>query len=270
MSVSRFLRPTTQPELRPDPHDPAQHDSVTYVRSVLFMRLAVGIAGILLPVVLLVVDRYWFHGYPTWRDSMSAYYWSGMRDVFVGVIFGTGVFLVGYRIAEINLDNTASILAGLGAMCLAWFPTKQQPATEHPLPRPVLTPLQHELGKGTVYGFHIGGTAAFVGCLALVSFLFGLREGRLKPVPGKRSPVFWRWFHWTCTFFMVLGLAFIFVSSVPHHRFGPRWDVFLGETTCAWAFGLSWLLKGWELDTLFGRPVPGRRRGSSGGAAGLG
>lgn len=259
MTVPRFLRPNTQPELRPDPDDPRQRDATIYIRSVLLMRLGVGVSGIVLPVTLLLVDRYWFHGYPTWRDSMSAYYWSGMRDVFVGVIFGTGVFLVGYRIAEVGLDNTASILAGLGAMCLSWFPTKPQPASEHPIPTPVLTPLQNELGKGTVYGFHIGGTMVFVGGLAIVSFLFGLREGRYERVDGKLPPMFWRWFHWTCTFFMVAGIVWILVSSVPHHRFGPRWDVFLGEVTCAWAFGLSWLFKGWEYDTLFHRPVPGRR-----------
>jgi hypothetical protein len=267
MSLPRFLQPNTHPELRPDPEDPAQKDSVTYIRSILWMRVFVGVAGLLLPVALLVVDRYWFHGYPTWRDSMSAYYWSGMRDAFVGVIFGTGAFLISYRIAEVSLDNTASIVAGLGAMCLAWFPTKPQPPSEHPIPVPTLTALQDELGKGTVYGFHIGGTFLFVGGLAIVSFLFGRREGRYPRVNGKRSPKFWQWFHWICTGFMVAGIAWILISSVPHHRFGPRWDVFLGEVTCAWAFGFSWLLKGWEFDTLFHRPVSGRRRDGGGGAA---
>ena len=63
--LPRFLRPNTRPELRPDPDDPAQHDAVVYIRSILWMRVGVGLAGVLLPWVLLLVDRYWFHGYPT-------------------------------------------------------------------------------------------------------------------------------------------------------------------------------------------------------------
>jgi hypothetical protein len=270
MAVPRFLRPDTKRHFRPDPADPKQHDAVMYVRSILLMRIGVGLAALLLPIALYLVDRYWFHGSPHPRDSMSAYYWSGVRDIFVTVIFGIGAFLVGYKIAEINLDNTASILAGLGALCLAWFPAKpgcdKVPITAancaH-VPLPVLTPLQQHWTPSTVWWFHLLGTAAFVGGLAVVSYLFGVREGKWDEENGKRSPTFWRRFHKTMAWIMVGGIVWILVSSIPHHRFGPSWDILIGEVTCVYAFGFSWLLKGWEWDTLTGRPIEARRADST-------
>jgi hypothetical protein len=256
-TLPRFLTPQTEPHRRPDPETRQDHEGAVYIRSILLTRIGVGAAGILLPVVLFVTDRLWFQGDPTPRDSMSSYYWSGMHDVFVTVIFGTGAFLITYRIAELSLDNTASLVAGLGATCLAWFPTKPG---DNNIPTPVVTPLENHLGVGTVFYFHVGGTFFFVAGLATVSFLYGLREGRWKPTPGKRSPLFWRCYHWIFTVLMVGGFLMIIITSVPSHRFGPRYDVLIGEVICAWSFGPSWLAKGWEHDTLFGRTIPARRR----------
>lgn len=269
-----ILRPDTQAPWRPDPDDPKQREAVMYVRSMLCLRVAVGVAGVLLPIVLWLIDWLYFDGNPEPRGSMSAYYWSGMHDVFVTVIFGTGAFLVGYKIIERSLDNLASICAGLGAMCLAWFPTKPGCLTVHNtvvaadcdnVPLPVLTPLEQHWSPTIVWYFHLGGTFAFVSGLAIVSYLFGVREGKWpSKAPGKhRSPKFWRRFHKTASWFMVWGMLFILVSSVPHHRFGPSWDVLVGEVTCAWAFGVSWLFKGWEWDTLRGRTVAQRVRDST-------
>ena len=72
MGLPRFLRPDTDPRLRPDPDDPKQHEALMYVRSILWMRIGVGLAGLALPIALFLVDRYWFHGSPHPRDSMSA------------------------------------------------------------------------------------------------------------------------------------------------------------------------------------------------------
>jgi hypothetical protein len=253
--LPNFFKPETRPELRPDPANPSDKEAVTYVRSILWMRVGVGLAGILLPPTLVAVDWLWFDGSPVPRGSMSAYYYSGMREVFVGVIFGTGAFLVGYKIAQVSLDNTASWLAGLGAMILAWFPTGIPASGTPPPPGP--TPLQDHLGGDEVVKYvHYGASFAFIGALTVVCILYGIREGRQTPVPGKRSPTFWRTFHFVCASFMVIGIVLI-LATINH---GPRYSLLIGEWTCAWAFGLSWLMKGWERDTLFGRPVPGRRR----------
>jgi hypothetical protein len=91
----------------------------------------------------------------------------------------------------VSLDNTASIFAGLGALCLAWFPTKPG---GNKIPVPHLTPLQDRWGRSTVWWFHIGGTFAFVSGLAIVSYLFGVREGKSarrgrETITGLLAPV---------------------------------------------------------------------------------
>ena len=242
-----FFRPVTETEPRPDPvTDPT---GAAYVRSFLWLRVLIGIAGVLLPVVLVLVDWLWFNGSPVPRDSESAYYYSGVRDVFVGVLFATSAFLLVYKIGEVNLENLASVVAGISAGAIALFPTL--PPTDDvrpPLPPP--TPLQQELGITAVKAVHYAASGAFILMLIVLSIMFGIREGRRPRRPGKCSPAFWRAFHFGCSAAMVAGAIWIVATS---GGAGPRWSLLLGEWVNGWAFGLSWLAKGAELDMLFGK-----------------
>jgi hypothetical protein len=89
-----------------------------YVRSFLFERLVIGGLGIALPLVLVFLDWGLFQDNPVPRDSLSAYYYSGMREWFVLTIGTTGFFLIAYKITENNLDNTLSILGGACALLI--------------------------------------------------------------------------------------------------------------------------------------------------------
>lgn len=247
-----FLRPVLAVEPRPDPE--TDSSGAAYVRSFLWLRVGIGALGMLLPVLLVTIDRFVFHGRPVPRDSMSAYYYSGMREVFVGVIFTTGAFLLAYKVAESNLDNAASMGAGLCAGLIATFATSRPSVHDHPRPpRPPLNPLQDLIGENAVKYVHYGASAGFIVLLATLSVTFGYREGRRRSEPGKRPPAFWRAFHYTCAGAMGVAGVWMLVTSLTHT--GPRWSLLLGEWVCAWAFGLSWLWKGAELDMLFGRPA---------------
>ena len=90
-----------------------------------------------------------------------------------------------------------------------------------------------------------------------------IRSAQPHVVLVQEAPRFWRWFHWTFTGGMVVGFLWILISSFPHHNFGPRVDVLIGEVMCAWSFGPSWLAKGFERDTLSGMPIAERRRDST-------
>jgi hypothetical protein len=242
--ASALLRPLTDVGPRPDPD--TEKEATLYARSYLWMRIGVGILGIALPLVLVFGDKVAFHGNPFPRGSLSVYYYSGMRDEFVGILSATGIFLITYKIAELNLDNSASLLGGASAILIALFPTGRPSYAHVPL-----TPLQQLIGESATTRVHFAATGVFLVSLALITFFFGLREGKRPPRAGTRSPEFWRWFHWTCTGILVLAFLWIVITS----RVGsPPRALLIGAWVSSWAFGASWLAKGAELDVLFGRP----------------
>lgn len=75
---------------------------------------------------------------------MSAYYYSGWREVFTVTIGTIAFFLFAYKITEKNLDNLLSIIAGLAGMMIPLFPTG---IPGDITPAPNLTPIQHGLGE---------------------------------------------------------------------------------------------------------------------------
>jgi CDP-diglyceride synthetase len=238
-----FLEPVTSTD--PRPTDPTLS---RYVRSFLILRAAVGALGAALPLILVFGDGLGLDGNPFPRTSISAYYYSGMRDFYVGLICSTGIFLVAYKVAERNLDNTLSLIAGLAALAVAWGPPQRPPSIPP-------SPLQERLGDTTCATIHFVGAAVFLVALCVLSFFFGVREGKRPPRPGKRPPKFWRTYHWVCAGVMAVALLFMGVTELLDA--GPHNALLFGETASLFAFGASWLLKGLELDTLRGtRPAP--------------
>jgi hypothetical protein len=72
-----------QPELTVEPR-PTDPDSARYVRSYLVMRIFIGALGVALPFMLVLSDGLAFDGDPFPHGSLSAYYYSGARELFVG------------------------------------------------------------------------------------------------------------------------------------------------------------------------------------------
>ena len=234
--MHELLRP--QRTVEPRPPDP---EASRYIRSYLIMRVLIGLLGIALPFALVLVDGLWFDGDPFPRDSLSAYYYSGVRELFVGTLVATGVFLVTYKVAERGLDNTLSTVAGAAVLVVALFPTAR-PSDAVPL-----TPLQQHLHEHVVSALHFTAAGVFIVSLAVISYFFGVREGARPVRPDKRSPAFWRRYHWLCAGAIAAALAWIVVTQITG---SPRTSLLIGETVSAWAFGASWLMKGAEIDVL--------------------
>jgi hypothetical protein len=234
-----------QPVLSEDrPHPTVRSDSARYVRSLLRMRLVIGILGVALPVLLVFIDWFAFEGDPVPRGSLSAYYYSGMREVFVATLAATGIFLISYRVAD-RISNTLTNIAGGLAICIALFPTGRPSDNIPPL-----TPLQDLLTEQWVTRIHYGASAFFIGFLGVMSLFFGIQEGNdRKDEPGAR---FFRWYHWACTLAIAAAGGWILVAKYvlakPPNRF-----LLYGEIVSAFAFGFSWLLKGIEIDKLVRR-----------------
>jgi hypothetical protein len=232
-----------QPELTVEPR-PADRETSRYVRSYLIMRVLVGALGIALPFLLVLSDGLVLDGDPFLRSSLSAYYYSGARELFVGTLSATAVFLVTYKVADRTLDNTLSTLAGLAVLVVALFPTGI------PAPGVELTPLQDLLGEPVVEWIHFIAAAVFISSLAVISFFFGVREGARETRPGRRSPQFWRRYHWFCA--GTIGAALLWIGITELVGWPPR-SLLIGEALAVWAFGASWLMKGLELDILRGK-----------------
>jgi hypothetical protein len=245
----QFLRPAPVATERPAPDSGAGR----YVRSFLFERLVIGSLGVLLPIAVVFVDWGVFSGNPVPRGSLSAYYYSGMREWFVLTIGTTGFFLIAYKVSESDLDNTLSIVGGVCALLIPIFPTGRTGAEKlHGL---ALTPLQDLLGEKTVQVVHFAASAGFILSLAGISILFGRREAARPPHGNRRSPGFWRTFHFTCA--GAIGAAGIWILVTSKLVDGPYWSLLAGETVCALAFGASWFAKGYEIQYLLGRGSPG-------------
>lgn len=241
--VMQSLEPVLETEPRPTPSD--SDERWRYVRSYIGLRAAIGFMGLVLPVLMFLLDSRFFQESPDPRGSLSAYYYSGARDLFVGSLCITAAFLMTYKVVERNLDNTASIAAGFAALVVALFPTGR-PADEIRL-----SPLQRVLTEEWVERIHFVAAGVFILTLGLVSVTFGIREGKRRDTEDTMSPRFWRSFHLTCAGVIAAAVAFIAFSKLVT---GPANYLLIGEVAAVWAFGASWLMKGLELKVLAGPP----------------
>jgi hypothetical protein len=237
-----FWEPVTTTTARPASKSPG----MLYVRSFLCLRTIIGALGVLLPPLVIFGARYLFSEsghFP--RTSISDYYYSGAREIFVDTLAATGVFFVAYKILEANVENFLSILAGLAAITISLFPTGKD-AFEQTIPS---NGTQNLVGVANASDVHYGASIVFLVCLTLISVCFGFREGaRTKRPKQKVGPTGWKVFHWACAAAMAIALIGVLVMS---WKFG----LLAGEIVCALAFGASWFAKGFEIDALIhGQP----------------
>lgn len=172
--------------------DPQKHevrdDAVDYFRrAYLGMRLGIGVVALALPWSLVVVDWLFIDVPGTVRGSMSAYYHSSARDIFVGGLIVVGGFLISYMNAKRKTyDYVLSTMAGILVILVAFFPTgRDLPmdgfAVSHDsckkfLGPPACNPLQGKLGEDVVRLVHGWCATGFVILLATLCIVFALRE----------------------------------------------------------------------------------------------
>ena len=198
-----------------------EKDPVGQIYSYLALRKAVGWIAILLPFVLMLGVYLIFNGNIT-LYTISMYYYSGMRDVFVGALCAIGLFLFFYHGYD-RWDDWLGNIAGFCVICIAWFPTSK------------MEPLDW---KGTI---HFIAAIIFFITLACFSLFLFTRKGK-DPTSRKlkRNRI-----HITCGVVMAVCLVSIMVyfqffqKNYPHSSF-----VFWAETLALEAFGISWLTKG--------------------------
>ncbi len=161
-----------------------------FIKSYLGMRLAIGLLGVLLPVLLVVVDWLFIEARRPIRGSMSAYYHSSARDVFVGGLIATGLFLITYMSAKRRTyDYVLSTAGGVLVMIVALCPTTRSgselgvkgfkpsgDSCEKYVGPPLCNGFQKAWGEGTVGHIHQICAGTFVALLVLLCLVFALRE----------------------------------------------------------------------------------------------
>ncbi len=255
-SLAELAQPSAPPLVSPTEQAVNLQSRILYLRSYLFMRAIIGFIGVSLPILLVLGDNLLKTGGPMLRASLSTYYYSGMRDFLVASLAAAAFFLIAYKIFERRLSNLLSVIAGLAALTTAFFPTNRPPGVAT-----ALTPLQEKLGETTVVHVHFIAAGIAIVSLAVITFFFGVQEGRRSPQRvGRRArltPTFWRWFHWILAAVILLSVAFAAYADMKH--IFTSYSLLIGETVSLEAFGLSWLVKGLELDVLLS-PRSARRR----------
>lgn len=191
------------------------------------MRRNIGIFGMALPFVLIAGSMLFFN-YKEIQPSVSQYYHTEMRDVFVGIISFVALFLFAYRGYNI-LDRIAGIIAGTAALGVALFPTA-------------------EVKPGDwVDTVHIISASVFFVTLALISlFLFTLTEYD-KPEEKSDEKKSRNKLYRVCGIIMIGCLLLIllwFRIDETYPELIKYKPVFCLETIALIAFGISWLAKG--------------------------
>jgi len=209
---------------------------VPVVMSYLLMRVFIGVLAVLLPFVLILVNWAIGHGF---EPSMSGYYYTPMRNCFVGVLCAIGVFLVTYDGYDLA-DRTVTDAAGLCTVCVAFFPT---------------TPGSRPTARQVVIGdFHLTFACTAFVLLAVMAFRFAKREPtppglawwpRVKYAfgftgPGdSRAPRLERYCYRVSGVVILVCIILIDpLSTVAAH------SLLVLETIMLVFFGLSWFVKG--------------------------
>ena len=225
--------PSPPPGGPPTPETP-------YVLSYFALRKTVGWIAIALPFV--VVTFIWFTD-RCFQNSISAYYYTSLRDVFVGALCSIGIFLiacVGYKD-----DRIPSMFAGALSFIVAFSPTSipkcdsgkyscQTTATALPFPH-----------SNVVHGI-----AASLLFLTLAYFCLVLF--RRKDVVTTSRKLIRNKVYLVCGLIIVAALATFGLVEVLHaigaiHTIRPRNFLFYTETICLLAFGFAWIVKGEQI-----------------------
>lgn len=208
------------------------HITHTYLN----LRIGMSIIGLALPLVLVIAASMSNTYSP--QDSISAYYHTPMRDVFVGSLIAIGFALYLYK-GYSDTENLALNLAGILVVIVALFPT-DVPATlrcEVPpwLPsEPFVEPIVHKASAILFFA-----AIAFI-CIFCRTETLGLFENGEVSARYSRS-------------YLIYGILMILLPTaaiVMSYLIGETYGIFLAESMALWVFALFWYTKSREINRL--------------------
>jgi hypothetical protein len=201
------------------------------VVSYLGIRRAIGIVGLLLPIILGPVG--WFVFGVEIQDNMSSYYHTVLRDVFVGAMCAMGIFLFCYRGYDWIEGWTANI-GCLSALGVALCPLD---ANSDPLHQSSLVGYLH-----TVFGGAFFLTLAFYSLYHFPSSNANKHE--VAPHEAQRNFVY-RVSGLVILASMIASGSYLFLLPAEWVRICNDYNfLFWMEWVAVWSFASAWLTKG--------------------------
>ncbi len=206
------------------------HISNTYFN----LRVTIAILAFLLPVILILASL--ISSLFDLQSSISAFYHTPMRNVFVGILISAGISLYLYK-GYSQRENISLNLAGILAIGVAIFPTRIPEKIQELAPpwlpaEPFIAPMIH--------GFC---AIAFFIAIAFVCIRCG--EETLDLI---QDPVVKKNYVWT---YRTLGLLMILlpITAAVILFISPAktYLVFTVETITVWVFAAYWMTKSYEL-----------------------
>jgi len=194
-------------------------------------RQLIGYLGLFIPFLLIIVAGLRpVDALPHWEllGSISAYYYSGASDLFVGLLVALGLFLLtyrGYRNRYRWADRSAAIIAGTAALGVAFFPAET--------PSKALT--LDWWTPATAIVHYVSAVILFAVFAVYSLWLFRLTSDGERPTPGKRRR---NRVYLVCGIVIVAGMAWALFAGLRGE------SIFWPETVTLAAFAVSWLVKG--------------------------
>jgi len=194
-----------------------------HVRAYMQLRRSVGWIGVFLPLLLMTGNAAVFGG-DLVLPSLSRYYFTGMRDVFVGGLCAMGMFLFYYS-GHDAWEDWAGNVAGGFALLVAFFPTVES----------------GPLGAAGIV--HYASAIALFLVLGACSFFLFSRQ---RPHSPDRTLALVHRICGAMMFLVVVGIAVFFIVFREDHP--DSYFAFVVETVALWSFGVSWLIEGRALE----------------------
>lgn len=198
-------------------------------RAYMSLRSLIGALGMALPFVVSLGGVVFDH--TGLQTSISAYYYTGMRDFLVGILWAIGFFLFSYTGYD-RIDRIAAKLSCLFAIGVAVFPTSPDGATD---PSAIFIGQIHLLFAALL----------FVTLTCFCLFLFTKTDPALPPTRQKllRNKVY-RLSGAIMSVCILLMLIYNFLPPQVASLFADYRPIYWLEASAIFSFGISWFVKG--------------------------
>jgi hypothetical protein len=197
------------------------------------MRRLIGVLGISLPIIV-ILGGFLQNGFAV-QGSISGYYYTNMRDFFVGLLCGVSLFLICYKGYE-KIDDIVGSLNGIFALGIIIFPTSMYSGK-------VVQVGMFLIDDNISEYIHLIFGALFFLSLSFNSmFLFTRRDPGVLSREKMRRNVIFR----LCGIVMTLSIAsaIIYTLFFRGTYISKIYPVLILESIALIAFGIAWLVKG--------------------------